>query len=105
MKWPWVSRRAYDTVVEERNYLRDQMAWLLMHVQRMDRVEHGVPEAPRMPRPVLEPIPRSLLSFIDEFNSPSIRKEIRDRCFQRHARGEPWSVIEADTIASTEPAV
>jgi len=96
MKWPWVSRRAYDLVVEERDYLRQQVERLQEHHQRIDRIEHGVAEVPRRERPPMQPIPKSFLDKLNAWASPAICKANRDAAFRRHAQGVSWDVIEVE---------
>jgi hypothetical protein len=45
MNWPpWVSKRAYDEVVRQRDRLEEQNDRLVDHAMRMDRIEHGTSE-------------------------------------------------------------
>ncbi len=95
MKWPWVSRRAYDVLIDERDRLRVQNAELLEHVQRMDRVEHGVAETPRKPREDFGRPPKLLDDYINGFASPALRKEMHDRKWRMRAKGTAWEAIQA----------
>lgn len=96
MKWPWVSRRAYDLLENERDRLREQNDQLFEHLQRIDRVEHKLPETPRAPRRELEPMPKPVRDHIDSFADRKIQAEMRKECLHRHANGEAWEKIIAD---------
>ena len=50
MRWPWVSRLAYETVVSERDRLRAQNDELVDHFKRVDRVANGMTERKIEPR-------------------------------------------------------
>lgn len=108
MKWPWVSRLAYDTIAADRDRLREENARLLEHVTRMDRIEHGVGETPRQPRAPIEPIPKDLYEHIQKFSTASMRKFLEDTCQRRRRAGQPWDRIQRDIMANqlddAEPA-
>jgi hypothetical protein len=95
MKWPWVSRRAFDMVVEERDRLRVMNDQLMDHVKRINRVEHGLGELPRAKREPIETMPKQLRDYIDGFASAPLRVELRDLAFQRRIDGESWEEIIA----------
>jgi iron-sulfur cluster repair protein YtfE (RIC family) len=99
MKWPWVSRLAYEILRDERDRLREQNDGLMEHLKRVDRVEHGMTELPREPKRVLEPMPQELVEFINEHASPHIRREMRNQAFKRyHSKGESWAQIMRDVM-------
>jgi len=102
IRWPWVSRRAYDVLVDERDRLRTQNDMLLDHVKRIDRTEHGLGELPRPQRPVVDPMPTELRKHIEGFADPRVRKTIRDQCYRRHASGVKWSVITKYVMSNDE---
>ena len=98
MRWPWVSRLAYDTVRGESDRLREQNAQLLAHITRMDRVEHGLGETPRPERLALQPMPGELKAYIASFATPAIQKTMRDQAYRRHAKGQSWETIAQDVM-------
>lgn len=118
LQWPLISRRAFDLVIEERDQLQKQTVplqtfevvvaerdriikqndELLEHLKRMDRVDHGVGEVPRKPRPELEPMPKELREYLDGFADPNLRREQKNTAYRQHARGTPWDDIIADVI-------
>lgn len=103
MNWPWVSRRAYDVVIDERDRLREQNDALLDHIRRVDRIEHGVPELPRQPRPAFEPMPQELLHYINSYGDERFQKMQRDEAYKRHHKlGQPWSRIMAEVMGEDE---
>jgi len=111
MKWPWVSRLLYEQlqthysvlrdvaqerleiVQNENQRLRDQNEKLIDHVTRMDRVEHGKAEQPRVPRPAIEAMPKEIREHIKGFASSSVQAELRNELFNRHRQGTPWNEI------------
>jgi len=103
MKWPWIARSAYDVVLDERDRLRAQNDRLTDHLTRVQRREAGMTETPRAPRPALEPMPRELHDYIKGIAGGSLQKEIRDRCYRRHAKGEPWQSIVQEITQPEEP--
>jgi hypothetical protein len=128
MRWPWVSRRAYDLSVrmleelrhrydvtvqsydrertrltEELDRLADQNAQLIEHLKRMDRVEHGLGETPRQLKQP-EPMPRALVDHIRAYAGRSTQKMMRDQAYRRHARGESWESIMREALPEDEDA-
>lgn len=98
MRLPWVSRSALDVAQGEIGYLRAQVSDLLDRLTRVERHRLGMSEVPREPRPSMEPMPKQLHELINEYADPSIRKNMRDTLYRRHARGDSW----ADIIAERE---
>jgi hypothetical protein len=102
VRWPWVSRAAFDVVVDERDRLRGQVEKLQEHVIRMDRVEHGTSEVPREPRPAMEPMPKELLEYCNSYGDARIRKTMRDAAFKQHRQGVPWSQIKLEIMGRVD---
>lgn len=89
---------AYDSVVSERDRLREKNDQLIEHLTRMDRVEHGTPEVPRAPKSRPEPMPKKLLEYINSFASPSIRAETRNQALKQHRQGKSWADIMQEVM-------
>lgn len=79
MTWPWVSRLAYDTLVEQLARERDEKRQLLDHVTRVSRREAGMPETPRAPRARITEVPDSVEDLIKGFQSEQIQEGLRQQ--------------------------
>ena len=99
IKWPWVSRLAYDTVAAERDRLRDQNDKLIDHITRIDRASQGLTETPRQPKPQQEPMPAELREYIMSFPNKGYQsmmwKAAWDRRLKHH---ESWDEITKDVL-------
>tara|TARA_Y100000310_G_scaffold273098_1_gene288399 strand:- start:12245 stop:12580 length:336 start_codon:yes stop_codon:yes gene_type:complete len=84
MRWPWVSRHAYDLVVEQNTKMLDELL-------RLRRREAGMPEQPRPdPRPEAQQpaeIPDEIEALINEFQSEGVRVVLREQYRIRVANG------------------
>ena len=92
MRWPWVSRRAYELLLEEREFLRGQIEALT----RISRASHGLPEEPRKPktkRPT-DPVPVEILELIAGFGSGPVQSMIRGQVETMREAGTPYGEIE-----------
>jgi hypothetical protein len=98
MKWPWVSRGAFEAVCGERDRLIEQNGKLLDHVKRVDRAEHGLAEVPREPRKKIESMPDDLAEHLNAFADPSIRRAQRNEAYKRHLAGESWEAIKREAM-------
>lgn len=96
MRWPLVSRLAFDVVVSERDHLRTENARLSESLVRIGRHEAGMAEQPRPARPPIEPMPDTLKDYIAKWGSHDLRKSQTTEAYKRHIRGVPWTTIEAD---------
>ena len=72
MRWPWVSRLAYDVVSDECARLRRVNDELTDHLARLVRVEHGLPERKTEPRKVV-PMPPEIRELIDRWGTGPTR--------------------------------
>ncbi len=97
MKWPWVSRRAYDVVAEQCIRLEAQVDKLQDALTRMTRVQVGLPEQTKE-RKQLEPMPQALEKHIMSYAGLNTRRMMRGAAYRRHARGEPWVDIMHDVM-------
>ena len=107
LRFPWVSRLAFDVVVDECERLRSQNGTLVEALTRLRRAETGLSETPKAPRAMVEPIPADVLEYCNAFLNPSIRKQNRDTVIRRRASGESWaairrSVLDADGVVVDE---
>lgn len=104
-RWPLVSRRAFDLVLEERDRLVEEVARqadrlveqadkFFAHMKRIDRIEHGVGEVEREPRKKLEPMPVVVKDYLDAIDNPSMQRFIRNELLRRNAQGEDWASIQ-----------
>ena len=118
-QWPWVSRKSwdilagahqdlkessvgrgtYEAVCDERDRLLAQNAELLNHVQRMDRVEHGVSEVERAPKPDPGRFPQELRDHIAGFATAQIRTTMIRTAIHRRQQGESWADIVNSTMS------
>jgi hypothetical protein len=109
MKWPWVSRLAFDTVVSEATYLREQLsqaalahAALEKNLVRISRSEAGLTEEPRQPREPIGPMPDELVKYIAGFDRRETRREMTSEAWRRRGRGIPWETIKAEVMAEEQ---
>lgn len=109
MSWPWVSRRAYDLLADERDRalqmcdaIRMSHERLTEHMKRIDRVEHGLSEQPRTPKAVPDPMPDELKKYIDGYDNSSVRAELRREATNRYRGGTPWDVIRREIMQSEQ---
>lgn len=95
MKWPWVSRRAYDDVVDERNQLRARVADLTSQIVGMSRRDRGMseiqPKARAKPEP--EEIPADIEEIIQRWGAPATQMTFRARARQLHRQMKGWKGV------------
>lgn len=96
MKWPWISRRAFDLVEAERDRLAGQNDQLVDQLVRMERWKGGMTETPREPRKDMEPMPQDVYAYCQGFGDKRIARQTRNALLKRHARGEHWNDIRTD---------
>lgn len=112
IRWPWMSRALHEAILSERettiafykneidkrvaevDRLRDEVASLIDHRRRMERLDHGVAEVPRVPKRPLEPISRLAFEHVMSWGSEAARADIRARLEARHRKGELWDDID-----------
>ena len=103
IRWPWVSRRAYDLLGVVNEQVVAQNAMLIADLTRIRRFESGLTEVRRPERAALEPMPQELYEYIKGWGSEAIRREQRAQAYRRHQRGEKWDDIKADMMAPDVP--
>ena len=102
MIWPWVSRRAYDAVIDQKDALLDQNSKLIDHLSRKSRFEAGMSETPRPPPKTREPMPEVLRENIAGGADSSMRRMRRTELERRYSRGESWDAIIDDVLGPLE---
>ena len=97
MKWPFISRTAYDLLINERDRMREQVDDLQDHVQRITRRQEGMTESPREAKRPIEAIPPELEAIIMRFGSEQTRTDMRNQArISRHRDARAWSEITAE---------
>lgn len=128
MRWPFVSRRAYDLLADQIRRMRKECAadhtptdayelaletitelkesnrtWA-DHARRLERKDHGMTEVPREARLTNnDPMPEALRDYITSFGDSRTIKNNRAVAYQRHSGGESWEKIIADVVVPPEP--
>lgn len=97
--WPWVSRTAYDLVVEQNTKMLDELL-------KIRRREAGMPEHPRPePRPeAQEPvdIPDEIEELIMDFQSEGVRVVLRDQYRIRRANGSTPEKLYSELLRQVD---
>ena len=97
MTWPWVSRLAYDEVVQQRNDLRLIRDRLTDEIIRMKRHEVGLRETPREVKAALqkppEVPPEVSMLYRGRCQSSAMETEIERQASEMHAGGAPWDEV------------
>lgn len=95
MRWPWVSRVAYDDMRDERDRLLALVERLTDQIVRIERRAHGMSELPAEPRKPRPKLPPQLVQAISAYESPHIRRMLEDRAMAMLAQDIPASEILA----------
>ena len=94
IRWPWVSRLAFDIVVETNTYLREQNERLTDTALRVRRKEAGMPESHVRDRPpVHDDMPPEVLRYVQGFESDAMRNALEDDVLRARQQGTPWAEI------------
>ena len=106
MKWPWVSRLAYELVTDERDRLRAQVDGLLDQTARLARRSLNLPERPpalHEAKPI--EVPGEVEEIIERFASEAVRDALRAQCIarMRSDRTETWGRIRAELLRQIGP--
>lgn len=101
MKWPWVSRLAFELLERELQArdreierLNGRIDDLLDHRKRLQRVEKGIREEPRGAKAEREQVPDEIRRLIMSFDSEAVQRQLENDV--RRAREErklTWSEI------------
>ena len=101
MRLPWVSRTAYELLLDERDRLRAKNDSWEDHIRRVTRSKQGMAELPAERKQAPEPIPSSLSYIIDKFDSEHTRQGLRNSArLAHHREGRAWSEIQAELESS-----
>jgi len=105
IRWPWVSRLAYDQLLVDNEYLKTRLEVVFDQSMRIRRFESGLAETPRPVKAIVESMPPALYQYINGWKSESTRREQRAQAYRRHAhgRGESWKDIMDDMMAPDVP--
>lgn len=102
IRWPWVSRRAFDIVMDEYSRSRDENARLLEQITtlveqvvRIQRFSQGMSEAPREPRK-MEPMPTAVRESIMAVKDSRIRAMQTREAYRLYAERGSWGAVEAE---------
>ena len=103
MKWPLISRRAYDILLRDKERLEAQNDKLMDNLTRQRRYEAGMAETPRPERKPAEPMPDELRQYIGGWPSKT-RKLQMNSAYRRYrsGQGESWPDIMADMMREDE---
>lgn len=98
--FPWVSRRAYDAVCDERDRQRTLNEKLVAELVALARVRNGLPERARPQRRPAEPLPENIRDLINRWESPTSRREMTRQVLMLRRGGKPWETIEEILLRS-----
>ena len=101
MNWLWVSRRAFDEVVRQRDRLETQNDKLVEHITRMDRTEHGLVETQPSGKP-REPMSPEVLNEIKRWKSPGSRTIMTHEAQKLYAQDKDDNEVLAALRQSNE---
>ena len=89
MKWPWVSRRAFDVVQEQLVEANARLKHLIEHNVRLERRQAGLKEAPTEVKEI-EPMPVEGLKLIRGWDDPQVREAETIEMVKLRARTGSW---------------
>lgn len=91
MRWPLVSRTAFDAVCSERDFLREQVS----HLRRLERVEAGLSETPAPAKKLLPPMPDEVRGWINSHDGDKMRDRLRKEAFAAAREAGSWAPVVA----------
>lgn len=99
MRWPWVSRRAYDDMRESRDVYREALREHILRAmglrQSIERAEAGLPERPREPKEP-DPMPSTLRAKCMKFGSAVAQQNMISLCERAYALKKNWVIVERE---------
>ena len=98
MKWPWVSRLAYEIVIEERDRLRAGHDRLTSTLISMQRKSFGMKEQPIQPKSkepewMTEEFPPEIRELVDGWDSEQMRSAVEIDIRSARRQGTPWNEL------------
>lgn len=94
MKWPWVSRLAYDMAMESAAAWREAHDRVVDAIIAVRRKEVGLPrEVKRAEEPDREDFPPEVYAYLRSFSSPSMRMAAEEDIRASRRQGTPWPEI------------
>ena len=101
MHWPYVSRRAYDLLVDERDRLRGRNDELTDHLVRLARTSNGLRELKvEMSKP--DPMPEEIQNMIMRWGSGATRTDILGRAWKMHRENTSGGMDKAASWAKVK---
>src|SRR3972149_5875385 len=83
MHWPYVSRRAYDLLVDERDRLRARNDELTDHLVRLARTTNGLREL-KVEQSKPDPMPQEVQDMVMAWGSGATRSDVLGRIWKMH---------------------
>lgn len=111
MTWqlPWVSRRAYEQIISERDRLiahvsrlEARIDGLVDQVVRIQRATQGMSEVPREPKP-MKPMPDEIRTLIMSAGDSRIRAMQIREAWRRYQNAGDWDVVKVDMFRQDPP--
>lgn len=86
MTWPWISRRAFDLIVEERDRLRSELTVAQDRLLNAWTEGKVIPPRAQEPLPPPEPLHPALVEYVTQFESEEGRMAAEEavRSMQSH---------------------
>lgn len=94
MKFPIVSRLAYDSVCSERDWLRAELEKTRDHKRRIERKERGLSEIAPKERKPIPPMPDTMKEKIRMWGDEQIQKDLETRAYNLVRGGKSWAEAE-----------
>jgi hypothetical protein len=105
LRWPWTSVARLDDLATEIAWLRERVAFLEDRIERRQRFELGMPEAPREQKVVRTTMPAELAQYIRGFANPQLRRMQMVEAIRRNNAGESWDSIKAEVMDEKAPDI
>ena len=93
MRLPWVSRTAFDLLMDERDRLRKQNDELLDSFTRVRRKEAGMPDSHPRKRAIDEDLPPEVFEYIKGFESDVMQAAVEEDVRRARKNGTSWVEI------------
>src|SRR3972149_6651908 len=95
MHWPYVSRRAYDLLVDERDRLRARNDEVTDHLVRLARTTNGLREL-KVEQSKPDPMPQAVQDMVMAWGSGATRSDVLGRI---------WKMHREDTAGGMDPGI